>query len=173
MSCSPRKIIFFLYLRPVNPSEHPAFAYLPGCLRLQSRYDCTFFDLSERVGYTELAKRMVAVVEAESPELCYLIPSPERGIGLRDYIVKEVLHRLGMKFLIHYPENMRTAWWRGVLRNHCLQRQQIVVSDWRDYQMISRFTEKERIKVCPEVDGDEVTLEIFENKLLTILDSIE
>lgn len=170
---SSRKIIFFLYLQSECSSGHPAFAYLPDCRRLQDRYDCTFFDLSEKVGYAELAKRVVAVVEAEAPEICYLIPSTERGIGLRDYVVKEVLCRLGTRCMIHYPENMRKVWWQGVLRKYCLQSQRVVISDWRDYQMVSRYTKKEHIEVCPEVDGDEVTLDMFENKLLTLFDSIK
>ncbi len=134
--------------------------------------EASFFDLSERVSYRVLMKRLVAVTEVEQPEYCLLIPRREKGITFRDYLIGLTLDKCGGKVMAYCPERMRTAWWNRWLERLYFRNRTVLIADWRDYQKLCGYTEKKNIFVCPEVNGREITVGDFNRNLTTALTKV-
>lgn len=132
--------------------------------------EASFFDLSEKVSYRVLTKRLAAVTEVEQPEYYLLIPRREKGITFRDYLIGLTLDKCGGKVMAYCPERMRIAWWNGWLERLFFRNRKVLIADWRDYQKICGYTEKNNIFVCPEVNGREITTDDFNKKLATFFD---
>lgn len=166
-----KKVLFLTYM-PSSSLENQLISLLGRQSLLSQSFECVFYDLSERnIGYWELAKRITSLVQSEGIYKCYLIPSAERGIALKDYLVKNIISRLGQTLVIHYPENSKVTWMSLLLRRAFFSKQKVVISNWRDYVMVKYYTPKENILVCPEADGVEITLDKLEKKLVEILNS--
>lgn len=131
--------------------------------------EAIFFDLSEKVAYRILMKRLVAVTEVEEPDYCLLIPRRTKGITFRDYLIGLTLDKCGGKVMVYCPERMRSAWWSRWLERLYYRNRTVLIADWRDYQRICRYTAKKNIFVCPEVNGQEITAEYFNRNLVSVL----
>lgn len=131
--------------------------------------EAIFFDLSEKVAYRILMKRLVAVTEVEEPEYCLLIPQRTKGITFRDYLIGLTLDKCGGKVMAYCPERMRSVWWSRWLERLYYRNRVVLIADWRDYQRMRRYTAKKNIFVCPEVNGQEITAEYFNRNLVSVL----
>lgn len=165
----PKKILFFLYLSSGKELEGEVVSSLLHSTLLKRAFDCSFFDLSEKVGRWELMRRIVAVVESEQPDLCYFIPYIKNGITLRDYEVKMLLERMGKSPIIYFTGGRLQTFMSRLLRKTFFANQKVLITDWRDYQLICRYTSKKNVITCPKVDGFNITMEQFENRMIDIL----
>lgn len=164
-----KKVLFLTYI-PSSPLENNILSLLERDSLLSRSFDCIFYDLSEgEIGYWQLTRRLSAIVQSERIDTCYLIPSADRGITLRDCVVKDTLCRLKQSLIIHYPECTHTSWMSLLLRRFFFAGQRVVISDWRDYTLVKQYTVQENILVCPQVDGVHITPDDFEKKLCSIL----
>lgn len=166
-----KKVLFLTYT-PFSCLENTIISLVDRNSLLSRSFDCVFYDLSERgVGYWQLARRLSSIIQTERIDLCYLILSVERGITLRDCIVKNILFRFNQSLIIHYPENTQTSFVSRLTRRFFFADQKVVISDWRNYTFIKQYTIQENILVCPSVDEDHITLDGFEKKLCDILNT--
>ena len=160
-------VLFILHLPPPVHGAAMMGKYIHDSKVVNSAFDCHYINLATAkdladigklgvrkfVQFFSLLKRIRLAVKELKPRLVYVTPNACGGAFYKDFIVVEVLKRMGCKVVVHYHNKgvstMQDRWFDNCLYKRFFESLKVILLSERLYPDIKKYVNDEDVYFCP------------------------
>lgn len=160
------KILFIMHMPPPVHGAAMVGQYIHDSELIKEKFDCHYINLTTaknlqdigKVGmrklldFFKLLKRIRRIVKGIKPQVVYVTPNACGGAFYKDFVVVEMLKRLGCKVVVHY-HNKGVATRQDRRLDNALYRRffkdiKVILLSECLYEDVKKYVQKEDVFVC-------------------------
>lgn len=161
------KVLFILHLPPPVHGAAMMGKYIHDSKLVNGKFDCHYINLStakdladigkvgmkKLINFIGLLRKIRKEVRKLRPQLVYVTPNACGGAFYKDFIVVEMLKRMGCKVVVHY-HNKGVATRQNCKFDDCLYRKffkgiKVVLLSEKLYDDVKKYVKREDVFFCP------------------------
>lgn len=161
------KVLFILHLPPPVHGAAMMGKYIHDSKLVNGKFDCHYINLStakdladigkvgmkKLINFIGLLRKIRKEVRKLRPQLVYVTPNACGGAFYKDFIVVEMLKRMGCKVVVHY-HNKGVATRQNCKFDDCLYRKffkgiKVILLSEKLYDDVKKYVKREDVFFCP------------------------
>lgn len=160
-------ILFILHLPPPVHGAAMMGKYIHDSELINSQFDCHYINLTtaqslQDIGkggvkklwrFAKLLRRIRREVRRLKPQLVYVTPNACGGAFYKDFIVVEMLKRMGCRIVVHYHNKgvatRQDRWLDDWLYRHFFPGLKVILLAEALYQDVKKYVRREDVYICP------------------------
>lgn len=166
MSIKP-KILFILHIPPPVHGAAMMGKYIHDSKVINDRFDCHYINLTTAKSLQDIGKggvrklwkfvRLLSTIRKEvrrlKPQLVYVTPNAKGVAFYKDFIVVQMLKRLGCKVIVHYHNKgvatRQDHWLDDKLYRRFFSNIKVILLAEALYQDVKKYVKRENVFICP------------------------
>ena len=160
-------ILFILHLPPPVHGAAMVGKYIHDSELINSEFDCHYINLTtasslEDIGHVgwgkvkafwQLLRKIRQAVREMKPEMVYVTPNAKGGAFYKDFIVVEMLKRMGCRVVVHFHNkgvaSRQGRWMDNLLYRRFFHGIKVILLAEALYEDVSKYVKKEDVYICP------------------------
>lgn len=160
------KILFIMHMPPPVHGAAMVGQYIHDCELINGEFESHYINLTTaknlqdigKVGmrklfdFFKLLKKIRRVVKDIKPQLVYVTPNACGGAFYKDFVVVEMLKRLGCKVIVHYHNKgvatRQDRWLDNILYKRFFKGIKVILLSECLYEDVKKYVKKEDVFVC-------------------------
>ena len=167
MMAKHHTILFILHMPPPVHGAAMVGKFIHDSELVNSKFDCHYINLAtaselEEIGkfkikkvflFCQLLRQIRKAVKDIKPQLVYITPNAMGGPFYKDYMVVQMLKRMGCKIVIHYHNKgvvtRQEKWFDNMLYHRFFNGIKVILLGESLYQDIKKYVRREDVCICP------------------------
>lgn len=160
-------ILFILHLPPPVHGAAMMGKYIHDSKLINENFDCHYINLTTAKGLQDIGKggvkkmwRFVKLLRTISkevsglkPQLVYVTPNAKGGAFYKDFVVVQMLKRMGCKIMVHYHNKgvstRQDCWLDNKLYRRFFNGLKVILLAEPLYQDVKKYVRREDVYICP------------------------
>lgn len=160
-------ILFILHLPPPVHGAAMMGKYIHDSKLINESFDCHYINLTTAKNLQDIGKggikklwrfaKLLRNIRKEMsglrPQLVYVTPNAKGGAFYKDFIVVQMLKRMGCKVVVHYHNKgvatRQDRWLDDKLYKHFFKDIKVILLAEALYQDVKKYVKRENVFICP------------------------
>lgn len=161
------KILFILHLPPPIHGAAMVGKYIQDSSNINNTFDCQYINLAlakslddigksswrKLITFIKLLLKIRTTINQFQPDLCYLTPNAKGGAFYKDFLVMQLIKRMGCKTIVHYHNKGVSTRQNNILDNYLYKRfftnTKVILLAQSLYNDFKKYVSISNLYICP------------------------